>query len=540
MQRALPIIAACFFTLPGYAQPIPAPSEISEVTVFPDRALVTRIADVELPAGPNTLVIADLPHAIDVDSVRINGQGDAPFTIVNLEIRQQFAEQLVSEDEQRLTDQLQALQDQRETLTHTITALNDQLTFIRNIGRQVSDKITQTLPQGELNPNHWRESWLAVGDGVAATYRDIQQAQIQQRQLDRKIKKAKQELDLIRTGRRESRAAHIAVDAPQATRAQLELQYQVFGVSWAAQYDARLDSPQSLTTLTQFATVRQRSGEPWPDVTLRISTARPSGRTAPMELHPWFLDFSRPIPIQPERARAPAALKSMAVEEALEADFAAEPATATAEVSEFAAQFLIPGKVTVPADGEPHRFVIATQPLESTITLRSVPKLDPTAFVFTDSVYTGEAPLTPGVLNLYRDGAYIGRSQLPLTRPNETIKLSLGADDRVKITYTLETGQRSSEGIFNLKKRVERHYRIDVENYHRQTMTITVLDQLPVPQDERINVELLRNATAPTERDVDGKQGLIAWTRQLAAGQKSTLRFSYAVSYPEDEQLPGF
>lgn len=546
MQRALLITALWLLAFTGHAQPLSqplsTPSNITEVTVFPDRALVTRTARVDLPAGPSTVEIAGLPHTLDVDSVRISGQGKRPFTIINLEIRQRFAEQLVSEQEQQLTEQLDDLNDQRLAIEHSIAALNDQLAFIRNIGRQTSDNITDTLTQRDINPERWREGWTAIGEGVTSTYREIRQAQNQQRQLTHKIKKTEQELNRIRTNRRESRVALVNIDAPQAAQGQLVVQYQVFNVSWAAQYDARLDSNRNQTTLTQFATVRQRSGEAWRDITLRISTARPSGRVAPPQLGPWFIDFpppARPEPIlREERARLPAA-KSLAVPEA-ESDFAAGMATAQAQAGEFATLFTVPGNVTVPTDGEPHRFAIANHTLESTVTLRTVPKLDPTAFVYTETRYDGETPLTAGTLNLFRDDAYIGRGYLPLTRPNETIKLALGADERLKVKYNLETGQRSSEGIFNLKRRVERHYRIDIENYHQRDITITVLDQLPVGQDERIKVELLRNATAPTQHDVDDKKGVVAWTRTLAAGEQSTLHFSYAVIYPEDQQLPGF
>ena len=50
-------------------------SQITSVTVYRNRARVTRTGTIELPEGDTTLVLAGLPRAIDSDSVRISGKG---------------------------------------------------------------------------------------------------------------------------------------------------------------------------------------------------------------------------------------------------------------------------------------------------------------------------------------------------------------------------------------------------------------------------------------------------------------------------------
>ncbi len=69
---------------------------------------------------------------------------------------------------------------------------------------------------------------------------------------------------------------------------------------------------------------------------------------------------------------------------------------------------------------------------------------------------------------------------------------------------------------------------------------ITVMDRMPVPRDERIKVELLKQSTKPTEKDVEERKGVLAWTEDYEPGEELAVVFGYAVTYPEDESVPGF
>ena len=104
----------------------------------------------------------------------------------------------------------------------------------------------------------------------------------------------------------------------------------------------------------------------------------------------------------------------------------------------------------------------------------------------------------------------------------------------------LQTGERSSAGLFNNKKRHERRYLIEVANHHKRPIRITVLDHLPTPLDERIEVELLKESTQPTETDVKKRKGVLAWEYDYAPGEKRTIHFGFALLHPEGLQIPGF
>ena len=113
-------------------------------------------------------------------------------------------------------------------------------------------------------------------------------------------------------------------------------------------------------------------------------------------------------------------------------------------------------------------------------------------------------------------------------------------DDAIDIDYRLDTGGRSSEGIISSYRREERRFLIDATSHHATPIGLTILDQLPVPQDERIEVEMLDDTTPPTVTDDDDRRGVLAWTRTLAPGENMKLMFGYAVTWPEDLRIDGF
>ncbi|MEZ5848137.1 MAG: DUF4139 domain-containing protein [Geminicoccaceae bacterium] len=333
--------------------------------------------------------------------------------------------------------------------------------------------------------------------------------------------------------------AAVDVRAERAGEVMFELVYQVDGASWQPQYDARLASAERQLTLTQYGSVSQGTGEDWENVALELSTTTPARGDVP-ELRPWRIDVARP-PVAMRSAQGVA--QDMAMSESVAEPMAkagAAPVMAQAVVSEFSASYRVDGRVSVPSDRSAHRMVVdrVTAPVD--LRAEAVPKFDARAYLIAELTHTGEAPFPSGEMTLFRDDALIGTSHLRLLRKGETRDLSFGVDDAIDIDYRLDTGGRSSEGIISSYRREERRFLIDATSHHATPIGLTILDQLPVPQDERIEVEMLDDTTPPAVSDDDDRRGVLAWTRTLAPGENMKLMFGYAVTWPEDLRIDGF
>ena len=55
--------------------------------------------------------------------------------------------------------------------------------------------------------------------------------------------------------------------------------------------------------------------------------------------------------------------------------------------------------------------------------------------------------------------------------------------------------------------------------------------------NERIEVEVPRSATRPDMEDLDDRPGVVAWRKELAAGERWRITHQYEVSYPRDARL---
>ncbi|MFM9578070.1 DUF4140 domain-containing protein, partial [Streptomyces turgidiscabies] len=73
---------------PARAADLDATSAIDAVTVYPDGASVTRVIQVDLPSGDNTLVARDFPLTLDPSSLRVEGDGGERLTIGAIDARQ--------------------------------------------------------------------------------------------------------------------------------------------------------------------------------------------------------------------------------------------------------------------------------------------------------------------------------------------------------------------------------------------------------------------------------------------------------------------
>lgn len=514
----------------------PASNRVESVTVFLDRAEVTRRVSLDLPAGASTILVHNLPAQLIENSLRASGNGPAGLAIAAVEIRRQFSTQLAGEQERKLRGQLQGLRDEKQQLEGRLQALDTRARFIEGLAQQPGTG--EEMGTRPLNPEKWAAAWEAIGKGMEETNRARITLQQQQRELEQKIHKVEQELKQIQTGRRDSLSAAIQVETRRSGKADFALTYQLHGASWSPHYDAALDTASGKLTLTQAATIRQNTGEAWQRARITVSTARPSAGAAMPQLHPWWIDFARPMPLPEARMKAG---RSVQADEMLAAQpGAAEQRQAQVQGSDFSVRYRIPGEVTVPADNSRHRFVLTRQTLQTQLHARTAPKLDSRAFLYASLTYEGETPLLAGPWQLQRDGTYVGSIDNPVLRPGQSLALAFGTDDAIGVDYKLLKDEREKQGLISREENIQRRYRITLTNHHQRKLPVSVFDQLPVSRDESIKVSLSEDSTRPSDRDVEARAGVLEWKRTLDPGESWTIHFGYDVRYPQDKQVPGF
>src|SRR5262245_55789805 len=100
-------------------------TKITGVTVYPDRARVTRRGTATLEAGEQTLMVTNLPQTMDTSSVRAAGKGNARLTGVQT-VHLTLPETTPGAAKEAL-DKLQALTDQDKILADEQDAWTQRL-----------------------------------------------------------------------------------------------------------------------------------------------------------------------------------------------------------------------------------------------------------------------------------------------------------------------------------------------------------------------------------------------------------------------------
>jgi uncharacterized protein (TIGR02231 family) len=531
------IVLAAFATARAEAADVEAASAVDAVTVYPDGASVTRVITVDLPAGDNTLVLKDFPLKLDPSSLRVEGEADTSLIIGAIDTRPPRTAPPVNLPE--LDKRIETLKDERADLDGVVAAAAARRKFAERFAESSPAGIGE---KGEARPlADWRAAFAAVADEVAAADAAIREAARKQRDIDREIARLEQDRATKPPSKLEVKIA-LAANAP--AKATLHVTYTVPNARWTPIYDARLDTGakdrKPALELTRRAEITQATGEDWPDVALSVSTVRTAlGGKAP-ELNPLVVQYPLP-PAQayPAPMSAPAGARSlqphMAKEQNLFADQAVEK-KAVAEVSGFQVVFKIPGRVSVGANEGAKSLYISAATISPDLVVRSVPVIDPTAFLEASFIHSEDAPLLPGRMSIYRDGVFVGRGQMAAASKEEKVRLGFGADDKVRIVRSVVKRNEGSAGlIVTTSKTDERSFKTAIRNGHDFPIRVAIEDQLPVSENEDIQVEMLSSTTPPTTTNLRDKRGVLEWAVEVAPADAKEIAFAWRVRWPKDK-----
>jgi uncharacterized protein (TIGR02231 family) len=538
-----PATLMCFLALamPAAAQ-TDVTSAIDAVTVYPDGATVTRVIHVDLPQGDSVVRARDFPPGLDPASLRVEGDAQTRLVIGGIDARPPRADR--PPFDLALEDRMEALHDERDVLDDKIEAATARRKFAQRFAEASPVGLGE---KGEARPlAEWRSAFTAVAEEVAAADGTIREARLRQREIDRELARLEAERDANPPRKLEVRI-DLAADA--ATAATLRVSYTVRGAQWSPIYDARLDSGardrKPSLELVRRAEIVQNTGEDWQDVQLQVSTVRTAkGGSAP-DLRPMIVRYAGPRHLDQVRSPAPAAaMRSMAPRvdqggelKLLRERTVAEEIEAVVETGGFQAVFRLPGRVSVAADEGPKSFRIAAATIAPELLVRAAPALDTTAFLEAGFKHGEDAPLLPGRVAIYRDGIFVGRGQMPLTAKEQPVRLGFGADDKIKIERAIVNQSEGTAGILSTSKTDQRDFKTTVRNGHDAAVRVAIEDQLPVSEIEDVKVELLAGSTAPTERDVRNRRGVVAWAFDLGPGEARDIKFGWRVRWPSDKSV---
>ncbi|MEZ0260734.1 MAG: mucoidy inhibitor MuiA family protein [Alphaproteobacteria bacterium] len=550
-----------------------AESKIVSATVYTGRAKVTRVAEIDLPAGAHTVVFTGLPAILLPDSLRAEGSARADVKFGAVAHKQIMSSQLTSARENELNAELEKLQDQVTLLNSEKNALTAQRTFIQALGTQANLRSDEEIAELNLKPDQWSAAGQTIRNDLAETLKGEVMLDIRLREANRDITRVRGELDAQRTDQRSTWSVTVPLESTEATKLKIELSYQVPNATWTPIYDARLETEgQGDLKLQQFGSVQQTTGEDWEDIALALSTAQPQRGTGLPDLQPNWVDaYERGQVVGTNRVDSATTFdgggpgsqmqfKSMSSNivqassgfggimggAAMEAappppvERKAEFAAALANNSGFVSEYKIPGPSRVMSDGTETKLMVGGFDLDSKLEVHIKPQLSTEAYLVAKSKLKGESPILPGQVNLFRDGAFIGQSRLPLLRPGEEQQLYFGVDDQVAVKRKTLKDERKEAGIISRDNILDRHFVTEIQNLHTKKVDIVVKETVPAPRNEKVRVEISKeNTTTGYTEDTANIKGMTVWQFPMEAKEKKELKLGWTLTWPSGTTLSG-
>lgn len=542
MVMRKPFLAVClavFLSFSGtvIADTITLTSSISSVTVFPDRAVVTRTLLLDLHPGSREIDIEGLPMALLEDSVRVSGKGDASVKIAGIELRKTFLKEGEDERVKAIEKELERLKDESVAIQGVVRGLESQKRFLESIKIKASEDITKDINLARVKVPEWQELLKFYLDNLVRIDGDKKERQKKLRELQERITALENELQGLRYAQpKGQRSAIVGLEVSKGGKFRIDIYYAIMGAGWQPFYDVRANGSSNVVETTYYGEVRQRTGEDWKDVDISLSTARPAVGAKIPDIYPWYIGAqARPME-ELERKMMPGTAKAEPFN-LEEAAVAAAPLTADISQGYTSTTYKLKKKADIPSDGAVHSVIVSIEKMDASFEYVTVPKLSEFAYLKGQVKNGAEYPLLAGRMNVFVDDNFIGTSSLGTTAPTEEINLSLGIDEGVKIKRETLKREKGKGGFMSGKLRTTLRYRIALTNYKKEKVKVRTLDQIPVSQDKDIVVTLAETSIVPYEKS---EQGIIKWLIELKPGEKKEIVFEFYVDYPPEKPVELF
>jgi len=162
----------------------------------------------------------------------------------------------------------------------------------------------------------------------------------------------------------------------------------------------------------------------------------------------------------------------------------------------------------------------------------AVPKIEKDAFLLAHITNWEQYNLLGGEANIFFEGTYTGKTIIDPSSFKDTLTLSLGRDKSIVIGREKAIDYKSRQMVGS-KVVEERNWVISVRNPKAQLVHLTLMDQIPVPYRDEIEVGKVELSGA----ELDKKTGAVKWQLELNPDESKKLELKYQVKYPKDRNL---
>jgi hypothetical protein len=552
-------------------------SDVNSVIVYLDGAEVTRNVDVALKEGKNELIFKGISPKLNSKSMRVT----CPDDIVILSLTSNF-DYLYKED---LTPRSKRIKDSLQLITEEIVSIQD-LVDAYNVEKQLLLK-NQDFKSEETGINI--EELKSAAGFFRERIEDINyktsELELKRSELQtEKYKLINQLRDLNYEGNytRSNISLLVSTDKPITTK--LTLKYVVADAGWVPVYDIIAENVKETINISYRAKVYNLTEIDWKEVKVKLSTADPTNSASKPELEAWYLNFhssgyrtSREISQlnyydydknlddyqyqqnmdgsinsgimggnQPysyswedsydqsgymdlakseEKAKYSGKKKQKAVQAPVQPKIIS--------VAEMTAEFEIQKNYSINSDGKPYYLKVKDLTLPTSYHYYTVPKKDKSAFLISQITGWEEANMVSGFANIYFNDTYIGKSFINTGELSDTLEVSLGRDNKILVERK-QLKEFTKKQLIGTNRKDIFAYETSIKNNRDVPIEITIIDQIPVSEDNEIEVGKQNITDGANINELNGE---VKWEYVIQPNELKKMNLSYFIKYPKNKPI---
>ncbi|MCM8804550.1 MAG: mucoidy inhibitor MuiA family protein [Candidatus Omnitrophica bacterium] len=507
-------------------------SKISEVIVYPESALVSRVVSCNLKKGNYELIFSDIIPEIDENSLKISIIGKQEVKLYGAKLKKEFLEEFPSKRIKELKEGIQMIEDEIKREENFKKLILEEKSFLDSIRLFSSQQIPKDLVTKIPSIKELDEILKFLDLKLKENYSQLIETEIRIRNLINKLDVLKRELEQI-SGPQKKLKRSIIVDLEVLKDGNFELKvsYLVKEAVWQPIYDARANFEKSEVELVCYGIVKQKTGEEWENVDIYLSTAKPTIGGRMPDIYPWILTPWQPI-IRREIGIMENEEKGILKEPKLEVEYG------KVEERGISILYKINRKVDIKSDWSEHKIPIFSQVLKGNFQYSTYPRLSNYAYLVTRVTNGDNLQLLSGRVNIFLEGDFVGSSSIENIAPGEEFDLYLGVDENLKVKRE-QIGRKLEESLFGKIKRITLRYKITLENYKNKKVKIELFEAMPISEDERIKVKIKDLSLEPNQKDWQDKKGIYVWEIELEPKGKKEIYYTIIIEHPTDIQIKG-
>jgi uncharacterized protein (TIGR02231 family) len=573
------IITGAYATCLANAQtPAVLSGKISEVTVYQGSALVSRVVDIpDSPQAPMEVVVSGLPSATDSNSVYADQAKGVEIRSVAFRTKTPDKAAQAQSEVAKLEQAIKDLKRKSTVNSNEIALRRIRQEFLKKLGSNfVAPAAQQEMTHGVLQAEELKKL-------TQLHFEEYEKASQEIMKLDLEIEEIADQLKILEDQRKTLAAgppviyeAVVYLQKTAAGPASLKLNYLVNDCGWSPSYNFRGETAKGEVSMEFNAIVHQVSGEDWTNVKLALSTASPSVGAYNPQLSPLFVRVQESAAQQPQSQSAAQSKYSQAltlrqealarqfrgnsIDEMLKANFSANESAASVQLMELTERignlralesgkseqgsvvYSIERPVSLQSRRDAQMVPVLSGRMKSKFYHVSTPVL--TASVFREASLDNNTgrDLLGGKVNVFLDGEFTGRTDIPTIASGQGFAISFGVDSQLRARRSLVD---RSEVVQGGNRQVSFTYEIVVDNFKQAPARLILRDRTPHTGDTDTLRVAIGESSVPLSQDADYQRfdkpkGLLMWDMEIKPGagpSATTLRFAYSVEHDKNLTL---